>query len=133
MASAAGSDRELLALSTTGGRFGSGSAQGGSKRTWRRRRWPWRKYGRNYDNNRYSPLNQINTGNVDKLKLAYTLQLGALRSNESTPIVIPSRTVVPAWTSQRRRGGARGPDTTIMASVLQALHRIGVEPDREHG
>jgi hypothetical protein len=93
----------------------------------------WPMYGRNYDNNRYSPLNQINTGNVDKLKLAYTLQLGALRSNESTPIVIPSRTVVPAWTSQRRRGGARGPDTTIMASVLQALHRIGVEPDREHG
>lgn len=48
----------------------------------------WPMYGRTYDNQRFSPLNQINTGNVAKLKLAYTLQLGALRSNESTPIVV---------------------------------------------
>ena len=48
----------------------------------------WPMYGRDYDNTHYSPLKQITTANVGQLKLAYTLQLGSLRSNESTPIVI---------------------------------------------
>jgi alcohol dehydrogenase (cytochrome c) len=48
----------------------------------------WAMYGRGYDNTRYSPLDQINTQNVSKLKLAYAFSLASLRSNESTPIVI---------------------------------------------
>jgi PQQ-dependent dehydrogenase (methanol/ethanol family) len=48
----------------------------------------WAMYGRGYDNTRYSPLDQINAGNVGQLKLAWSLQLGSLRSNESSPIVI---------------------------------------------
>ena len=48
----------------------------------------WPMHGRGYDNARYSPLKQINTGNVRNLKLAYSFQLGSLRSNEAAPIVI---------------------------------------------
>ncbi len=48
----------------------------------------WPMYGRDYANTHYSPLNQITKANVGQLKLAYTLSLGTLRSNESTPIVI---------------------------------------------
>ncbi|HYZ22670.1 MAG TPA: PQQ-dependent dehydrogenase, methanol/ethanol family [Rhodopila sp.] len=48
----------------------------------------WPMYGHGYDNTRYSPLNQISDQNVNQLKLAYAFQLGALRSNEATPIVI---------------------------------------------
>ncbi len=48
----------------------------------------WASYGRTYDNTRFSPLKQINTKNVAKLRLAYAFSLGSLRSNESTPIVI---------------------------------------------
>ncbi|HEU5295158.1 MAG TPA: PQQ-dependent dehydrogenase, methanol/ethanol family [Burkholderiaceae bacterium] len=48
----------------------------------------WPMYGRGYDNTRFSPLKQINTANVGSLKLAYSFQLGSLRSNEATPIVI---------------------------------------------
>ncbi len=48
----------------------------------------WPMYGRTYANTRFSPLNQITDQNVDHLKLAYAFQLGALRSNEATPIVI---------------------------------------------
>ena len=48
--------------------------------------WPY--YGRTYENTRFSPLKQITTRNVGKLKLAYAFSLGSLRSNESTPIVI---------------------------------------------
>jgi hypothetical protein len=47
----------------------------------------WPMYSRGYDNTRYSPLKQIDTGNVANLKLAYSFQLGSLRSNESSPIV----------------------------------------------
>ena len=48
----------------------------------------WAVNGRGYDNTRFSPLTQITTGNVGKLRLAYSFQLGSLRSNESTPLVI---------------------------------------------
>jgi PQQ-dependent dehydrogenase (methanol/ethanol family) len=48
----------------------------------------WTYYGGTQFNTRYSPLKQINDENVGKLKVAYTLQLGSLRSNEATPIVI---------------------------------------------
>jgi alcohol dehydrogenase (cytochrome c) len=48
----------------------------------------WPMYGRGYDNTRFSPLTQINSGNVGQLKLAFAFQLGSLRSNESTPIVV---------------------------------------------
>jgi alcohol dehydrogenase (cytochrome c) len=48
----------------------------------------WPMYGRTYDNERYSPLKQINDGNVGGLKLAWAFQVGALRSNEASPIVV---------------------------------------------
>jgi alcohol dehydrogenase (cytochrome c) len=48
----------------------------------------WAVYGKDYANTRFSPLETINTGNVSHLSLAYSLQLGSLRSNESTPLVI---------------------------------------------
>ncbi len=48
----------------------------------------WPVVGHDYGNTRYSPLNQINSGNASKLQLAYSFSLGSLRSNESSPIVI---------------------------------------------
>jgi len=48
----------------------------------------WPMYGRTYDNQRFSPLKEINDGNVGGLKLAWAFQVGALRSNEASPIVI---------------------------------------------
>jgi alcohol dehydrogenase (cytochrome c) len=58
----------------------------------------WAVYGRTYDNTRFSPLTQINTHNVAQLKLAFAFQLGSLRSNEATPIVIGDTMYVPtSW------------------------------------
>ena len=48
----------------------------------------WAMYGRGYDNTRFSPLKQITSANVGKLKLAFSFQLGSLRSNEASPIVV---------------------------------------------
>lgn len=48
----------------------------------------WPVVGQNYSNTRYSPLKQINTENVSKLKLAYSFSLASLRSNEDSPLVV---------------------------------------------
>ena len=48
----------------------------------------WAMNGHGYDNTRFSPLSQITAGNVGSLKLAFAFQLGSLRSNESTPLVV---------------------------------------------
>lgn len=48
----------------------------------------WAMYGRTYDNERFSPLTQINDQNVNGLRLAWAFQVGALRSNEASPVVI---------------------------------------------
>ena len=56
----------------------------------------WAMYGRTYDNERFSPLKQINDQNVGQLKLVYAFQLGALRSNEATPLVIGDTMYIPS-------------------------------------
>jgi alcohol dehydrogenase (cytochrome c) len=48
----------------------------------------WGMYGGDYANTRYSTLDKINTSNVSRLKPAWVLQLGSLRSQESTPILV---------------------------------------------
>jgi alcohol dehydrogenase (cytochrome c) len=48
----------------------------------------WRSQARDYANSRYSPLNQINTGNVGRLRLAWTFSDGTLHGHESAPLVI---------------------------------------------
>jgi alcohol dehydrogenase (cytochrome c) len=47
----------------------------------------WLHYGRTYGAQRYSPLKQITTENVSKLKLAYQISLGSLDGQEVTPVV----------------------------------------------
>jgi PQQ-dependent dehydrogenase (methanol/ethanol family) len=70
----------IAAAALAGSAFAQGGAAAGSE--------GWPMYGHGYDNTRYSPLTQIDTRNVGKLKLAFSFQLGSLRSNESSPIVV---------------------------------------------
>lgn len=48
----------------------------------------WLMYGRTYEEQRYSPLHQINAGNVAQLGLLWSLELGTTRGLEATPLVI---------------------------------------------
>jgi lanthanide-dependent methanol dehydrogenase len=48
----------------------------------------WVMPSRTYDAQRYSPLKQINTGNVGKLQAAWTFSTGVLRGHEGAPLVI---------------------------------------------
>ena len=48
----------------------------------------WLSYGRTYSEQRFSPLDQINTGNVAQLGLDWALPLPADRTLNATPIVV---------------------------------------------
>ena len=48
----------------------------------------WVMWGRTYDGQRYSPLNQINADNVGNLQVAWTFSTGVLRGHEGGPLVI---------------------------------------------
>jgi len=48
----------------------------------------WPVYGGDASNTRYSTLDKLTPANVGKLKVAWALQLGSLRSQESTPLVV---------------------------------------------
>ncbi len=48
----------------------------------------WPVYGGDSGNTRFSKADQITAANVSKLQVAWSLQLGALRSNESSPVVV---------------------------------------------
>lgn len=48
----------------------------------------WTMPARNHANTRYSDLNQINTGNVRQLALAWTFSTGEERGHEAAPLVV---------------------------------------------
>jgi alcohol dehydrogenase (cytochrome c) len=48
----------------------------------------WLLHGRTYDNQRYSPLNQITAGNVKSLSPVALVQTGMTASFETTPVVV---------------------------------------------
>ena len=47
----------------------------------------WLLHGRTYAEERHSPLNQINTSNVDQIGLFWSFETGTNRGHETTPIV----------------------------------------------
>jgi len=48
----------------------------------------WLTHGRTYSEQRFSPLTQINEGNVQRLGLVWNKELGTRRGLEATPIVL---------------------------------------------
>lgn len=48
----------------------------------------WLAHGRNHQEDRFSPLDQINRSNVDSLGLVWSINLGTTRGIEATPIVV---------------------------------------------
>src|ERR1700745_1769054 len=48
----------------------------------------WPMAARDYANTRFSPLADVNAGNVANLKLALTFSTGVLRGHEAAPVVV---------------------------------------------
>src|SRR6478735_9648339 len=47
----------------------------------------WLSHGRTWDEQRFSPLDKVNAGNVGQLSLAWSHDLDTARGQEATPIV----------------------------------------------
>ena len=47
----------------------------------------WPSFGRDYSNERYSPLTEVNTGNVANLQLAWTYHTGITKGFEASPVI----------------------------------------------
>jgi quinohemoprotein ethanol dehydrogenase len=84
----------------------------------------WLLHGRTYDEQRFSPLTQINTDTVDDLGLAWYFETGTLRGIEATPIVVDGRMYV------------SGPWSVVFAldaKTGEKLWYFDPEVDKSHG
>ena len=69
----------------------------------------WASHGRGPDEQRFSPLDAINDGNVAGLKLAWSYDLDTARGQEATPIVVGGRMFVStAWSKVKAFDAATG-------------------------
>lgn len=84
----------------------------------------WTTYGGDAGNTRYSASKQINTTNVKKLGVAWALQLGSNRSQESTPIVIGDTLYVTS---------SFGPKNTYAVDARTGKVKWNYQPDLPKG
>lgn len=69
----------------------------------------WITHGRTYSEQRFSPLNQINTGNVGELGLAWYADMDTARGQEATPLVIDGKLyLTTAWSKVKAFDAATG-------------------------
>ncbi len=69
----------------------------------------WMSTGRSYTEQRFSPLEQIDTGNVEDLGLAWYADLDTSRGQEATPIVVDGAVyVTTAWSMVKAYDAASG-------------------------
>ena len=69
----------------------------------------WMTYGRTYDQQRYSPADQINQSNVSSLGLAWYADMDTARGQEATPLVMDGNLYfTTAWSKVKAYNGATG-------------------------
>ncbi len=69
----------------------------------------WLTTGRTYDEQRFSPLDKINTKNIGSLGLAWYADMDTARGQEATPLVIAGKIYVStAWSKVKAYDGASG-------------------------
>ena len=69
----------------------------------------WLTYGRTQDEQRFSPLDQVNVSTVSKLGLAWSADMDTARGQEATPIVVDGVLyVTTAWSMVKAYDAATG-------------------------
>jgi alcohol dehydrogenase (cytochrome c)/quinohemoprotein ethanol dehydrogenase len=94
----------------------------------------WLSYGRTYDEQRFSPLNQINDSNAKDLGLAWYADLDTARGQEATPLAIDGMLyTATAWSMVKAYDGTTGkplwtydskvPRETVVKACCDAVNR----------
>ncbi len=94
----------------------------------------WLSYGRTYDEQRFSPLDQINAGNAGRLGLAWHADLETARGQEATPLAIDGMLyTTTAWSMVKAYDGTTGkplwsydprvPRETVVKACCDAVNR----------
>jgi alcohol dehydrogenase (cytochrome c)/quinohemoprotein ethanol dehydrogenase len=94
----------------------------------------WLSTGRTYDEQRFSPLDRINTGNVKDLGLAWSADLDTARGQEATPLMIDGKLYVStAWSMVKAYDARTGkllwsydpnvPRETVVKACCDAVNR----------
>ncbi len=69
----------------------------------------WPSHGRTYDEQRYSPLDRIDDGNIGRLGLAWFADLDTSRQQEATPLAIDGKLYIStAWSKARAYDAVTG-------------------------
>lgn len=69
----------------------------------------WITHGRTYSEQRFSPLDQVNAGNVSELGLAWFADMDTARGQEATPLVLDGKLyLTTAWSKVKAYDGASG-------------------------
>jgi hypothetical protein len=69
----------------------------------------WLSYGRTYDEQRFSPLDRINQGNIGTLGLAWSADMDTARGQEATPLVIDGKIyITTAWSKAKAYDAVSG-------------------------
>ena len=69
----------------------------------------WLSYGRTYDEQRFSPLDRINQGNIGTLGLAWYADMDTARGQEATPLVIDGKIyITTAWSKAKAYDAVSG-------------------------
>ena len=96
-------------------------------------RGDWLSYGRGWDEQRYSPLDQINDGNVQQLGLAWYVDLETFRGVQASPLVIDgilyNETIYNVVTAYDGRTGAKL--WTYVSTVHPPPDRVLHRPSRQ--
>lgn len=86
----------------------------------------WPTYGGNLGQRRYSPLEQIDTTNVDRLRPAWIYQTGVAATTEATPVIVGSA----LYLSTPAREDGTQHVIRLDARTGQEVWRTAVEPPR---
>ena len=101
----------LASCQTGAGMTGGGAADVDARRLANAESEPgqWMSHGRTYSEQRFSPLDQITTANVDDLGLAWYADMDTARGQEATPIVVDGVIYVStAWSMVKAYDAATG-------------------------
>ncbi|WP_324829224.1 PQQ-dependent dehydrogenase, methanol/ethanol family [Qipengyuania zhejiangensis] len=94
----------------------------------------WLSYGRDYGEQRFSPLDQINAGNIGELQLAWYADLDTARGQEATPLMHDGTLyITTAWSMVKAYDAATGkvkweydpqvPRETLVRACCDAVNR----------